>query len=298
MIVGMGVVLAASYEAKAFGVRTAMGGRQALRLCPSAVAVPPRMTAYSEASKAVFAVFDDTTPLVEGISIDEAFLDVGGLRRVVRIAGRDRHPAARRGARAGGPADHGGRRPHEVPRQGGERRRPSPTGCWSWRRAASWRSCTRSRSSGCGASAPRPPPSCTTAASRPSPTSLASVRARSCRSSVRSPGATCTPSPTTVTLAASRSAGAAGRSARSTPSVAAVTVPAPQEDLDAVLVGIVDRVTRRLRAAAPRRAHGRAAAALRRLHPGHPLAHDRRRRRPRPRSCSPPPASCSPRRCR
>jgi DNA polymerase IV len=82
VIVGGGVVLAASYEAKAFGIRTAMGGAQARSLCPWAVVVPPRMSAYSEASKAVFAVFEDTTPLVEGISIDEAFLDVGGLRRV------------------------------------------------------------------------------------------------------------------------------------------------------------------------------------------------------------------------
>jgi DNA polymerase-4 len=75
-------VLAASYEAKAFGVRTAMGGRQARRLCPGAIVVPPRIAAYTEASRAVFAVFDDTTPLVEGLSIDEAFLEVGGLRRV------------------------------------------------------------------------------------------------------------------------------------------------------------------------------------------------------------------------
>ena len=82
VIVGGGVVLAASYEAKAFGVRTAMGGAQARRLCPWAVVVPPRMAAYTEASRAVFAVFEDTTPLVEGLSIDEAFLDVGGLRRV------------------------------------------------------------------------------------------------------------------------------------------------------------------------------------------------------------------------
>ncbi len=92
VIVGGGVVLAASYEAKAFGVRTAMGGAQALRLCPTAAVVPPRFEAYTEASKAVFSVFDDTTPLVEGISIDEAFLDVGGLRRVsgtpVEIAAR------------------------------------------------------------------------------------------------------------------------------------------------------------------------------------------------------------------
>jgi DNA polymerase-4 len=82
VIVGTGVVLAASYEAKAHGVRTAMGGAQARRLCPWAVVVEPRMSAYSEASKAVYRVFENTTPLVEGLSIDEAFLDVGGLRRV------------------------------------------------------------------------------------------------------------------------------------------------------------------------------------------------------------------------
>jgi DNA polymerase-4 len=82
VIVGTWVVLAASYEAKACGVRTAMGGVQARRLCPQAVVVQPRMSAYAEASKAMFEVFDDTTPLVEGLSIDEAFLDVGGLRRI------------------------------------------------------------------------------------------------------------------------------------------------------------------------------------------------------------------------
>jgi DNA polymerase-4 len=82
VIVGGGVVLAASYEAKAYGVRTAMGGGQARRLCPPAIVVEPRMSAYSEASRAVFEVFDDTTPLVEALSIDEAFLDVSGLRRV------------------------------------------------------------------------------------------------------------------------------------------------------------------------------------------------------------------------
>jgi DNA polymerase-4 len=82
VIVGGGVVLSASYEARAYGVRTAMGGRQARALCPFAIVVPPRMSAYSEASKAVFAVFDDTTPLVEPMSIDEAFLDVRGLRQI------------------------------------------------------------------------------------------------------------------------------------------------------------------------------------------------------------------------
>ena len=83
VIVGGGVVLAASYEAKACGVRTAMGGRMARHLCPDAIVVPPRFSAYSAASKAVFEVFRDTTPMVEGLSIDEAFLDVGGLRRLV-----------------------------------------------------------------------------------------------------------------------------------------------------------------------------------------------------------------------
>jgi len=82
VIVGSGVVLAASYEAKAYGVRTAMSGGQARRLCPQAVVVEPRMSAYTEASEAVFTVFRATTPLVEGLSIDEAFLDVGGLRKI------------------------------------------------------------------------------------------------------------------------------------------------------------------------------------------------------------------------
>jgi DNA polymerase-4 len=98
VIVGSGVVLAASYEAKAFGVRCPMGGREARRLCPQAIVVEPRMGAYTEASRAVFEVFENTTPLVEGLSIDEAFLDVGGLRRVsglpVEIARRLRRDVA------------------------------------------------------------------------------------------------------------------------------------------------------------------------------------------------------------
>jgi DNA polymerase-4 len=82
LVGGGGVVLAASYEAKHRGVRTAMGGREARALCPDAVFVPARMSAYSEASKAVFEVFHDTTPLVEALSIDEAFLEVRGLWRI------------------------------------------------------------------------------------------------------------------------------------------------------------------------------------------------------------------------
>ena len=82
VIVGGGVVLAASYEAKAHGVRTAMGGAEARRLCPEAAVVEPRMRAYSEASKAVYEVFEHAAPLVEGLSIDEAFLDVRGMERI------------------------------------------------------------------------------------------------------------------------------------------------------------------------------------------------------------------------
>ncbi len=100
VVVGGGVVLAASYEAKAYGVQGGMGGRRARELCPNAAVVPPRMAVYSEASKAVFDVFNDTTPFVEGISIDEAFLDVGGLRRLsgtpVEIATRLRRQVRER----------------------------------------------------------------------------------------------------------------------------------------------------------------------------------------------------------
>jgi DNA polymerase IV len=82
VIVGSWVVLAASYEARACGVRTAMGAMQARRLCPRAVVVEPRMSAYTDASRAMFRVFEDATPVVEALSIDEAFLDVRGMRRI------------------------------------------------------------------------------------------------------------------------------------------------------------------------------------------------------------------------
>jgi DNA polymerase IV len=100
VIVGGGVVLAASYEAKAYGVRSAMGDAQARRLCPQAIVVRPRMSAYAEASTAMFAVFEQTTPLVEGLSIDEAFLDVRGMRRIsgppIEIAARLRRDVRER----------------------------------------------------------------------------------------------------------------------------------------------------------------------------------------------------------
>jgi DNA polymerase-4 len=82
VIVGGGVVLACSYEAKARGVRSAMGGSKARLLCPDAVVVPPRFSAYVEASRTVREIFDHYAPVVEPLSIDEAFLDVRGLEHI------------------------------------------------------------------------------------------------------------------------------------------------------------------------------------------------------------------------
>ena len=99
-IVGSGVVMAASYEARAYGVRGAMGGAQARRLCPQAIFVEPRFEAYVEASRAVFDVFRETSPVVEGLSLEEAFLDVRGLERIsgspVEIARRLRREVRER----------------------------------------------------------------------------------------------------------------------------------------------------------------------------------------------------------
>jgi DNA polymerase-4 len=95
--VGVGVVMAASYEARVFGVHGGMGGRRARQLCPDLVSVPPRFEAYTEASKALFGLFEDTAPLVEGLSLEEAFLDVRGLER---ISGTPRQIAERLRRRA------------------------------------------------------------------------------------------------------------------------------------------------------------------------------------------------------
>lgn len=97
VVVGPGVVMAASYEARACGIHGGMSARQARRLCPEAVFVSPRFEAYVEASRELFALFRDTAPVVEGVSLEEAFLDVRGLER---ICGPPREIAARLRRRA------------------------------------------------------------------------------------------------------------------------------------------------------------------------------------------------------
>ncbi|GAA3022947.1 DNA polymerase IV [Microbacterium dextranolyticum] len=79
---GRGVVSSASYEARRYGVRSAMGVAQALRLCPQAIVVVPHFERYSALSRQVMGIFQEITPLVEPLSIDEAFLDVSGARRL------------------------------------------------------------------------------------------------------------------------------------------------------------------------------------------------------------------------
>src|SRR5580692_7339233 len=80
---GRGVVAAASYAVRSFGVRSAMPMREALRRCPQAIVVAPRMARYQEVSSRVFEIFREFTPLVEGLSLDEAFLDVTGSERLL-----------------------------------------------------------------------------------------------------------------------------------------------------------------------------------------------------------------------
>jgi DNA polymerase IV len=97
VVVGVGVVMAASYKARAYGIHGGMGGRRARQLCPQLVAVPPRFDAYTEASRALFDLFEETAPLVEGLSLEEAFLDVRGLEH---ISGTPRQIAQRLRRRA------------------------------------------------------------------------------------------------------------------------------------------------------------------------------------------------------
>ena len=105
-----GVVLAATYEVRPFGVRSAMPMARALMLAPEAIVVPPRFTAYAEASEQVFAIFERYTPLIEPLSLDEAFLDVTALADALRLPGGHRRATAPGDRLRGAPAGLGGHR--------------------------------------------------------------------------------------------------------------------------------------------------------------------------------------------
>ncbi len=271
VIVGGGVVLAASYEAKACGVRTAMGGAQARRLCPEAVVVEPRMSAYAEASKAVFEVFGDTTPLVEGLSIDEAFLDVRRAAAASRGTPTEIAVRLRRDVleRVGLPITVGVARTKFLAKVASAVAKPDgllvvpPDG-----ELAFLHPLPVERLWGVGPGDGRR--SSTTGASRRSARSPRSARRRWCRCSGRASGRHLhalahnrDPRPVQV-----------GRRRRSIGSQRALgRSPTSPGALDAVLVALVDRVTRRMRGRRAGRPHRRAPPALRRLLPGDPLAH-------------------------
>ena len=220
------------------------GRSQARQLCPWAIVVEPRMSAYSEASKAVFAVFENTTPLVEGLSIDEAFLDVGGLRRVSGTPTRSRSGCARTSSnRSGCPSPSAWPAPSSWPRWPAGW--PSPTACWWCRPPRSCRSCIRWPSSGCGGRAGHRgqaarPRHHHRGRGRADPRAGAGVDARP---GIRPPPPRAGPQP--------RPSPGAGRSP---PAVDRVTAgPWPLGEVARGdrhrLVGVVDRVTRRMRAA-------------------------------------------------
>ena len=240
-------------------------------------------------------VFDDTSPLVEGLSIDEAFLDVRGLERIsgtpAEIAARLR----RDGARAGRAADHGRRREHEVPREGGERRRQARRPA---RRAARRRArlpapaagrAALGRRAGDGGEAPR----ARDHDGRRGRRARRGGARRRCSAARRA--GTCTRSPTTAT----RGRVQVGRRRRSIGSQRALgRVADVAAEVDAALVALVDRVTRRHARRRPRRPHGRAAPALRRLLARDALAHAAAARPRTRRRSSPRRAGCSRPRCR
>ena len=147
---------AANYEARRYGVNSAMPMAMALRRCPNAVVVPVRMRRYAELSAQVMAIFDDMTPLVEPLGIDEAFLDVSGAAKAARLAPRRRGAAARPRARGDGADLLGRRRIDEVRRQTRLRAVQAQRSARRPGRGRRWRSCIRCRSARSGASAPRP----------------------------------------------------------------------------------------------------------------------------------------------
>ena len=255
------------------GVRTPMGGGQARALCPQAVVVAPRFPAYVEASKAVFAVFDDTTPLVEGLRRSTRRSSTcrawGGC---VGHASPDRRPPAPPGPRRGRPrpSPSAWPAPSSWPRWPAPW--PSPTACWSCRPTASCTSCTlpveRLWGVGQGHAAAR-------AGAHHGRRGGPSARGRAgrhARPARRAPPARWR---TTATPGRSRSS----RRRRSIGSQRARAVASQPHPLrawpEATVIALVDRVTRRMRDAGRvgRTVTLRSCAST--TSPGHPVAHAR-----------------------
>ena len=247
-----------------------MGEKQAKRLCPHAIVVPPRMSAYSEASKAVFEVFEDTTPLVEGLSIDEAFLDVRGLERLAGPPTRSRSDSS--GA---------------CSRRSGCRSRSASRARSSWPRS-------RARSRSRTACSPSPPGE-ELAFLHPLPVErlwgVGRVTAGKLHDrGLRTVGQVAALDEALLVYMLGQASGRhlhalahnrdprrvqTGRRRRSIGSQRALgRRPKSFAEIDSSVVAIVDRIARRLRTRPETVSHRRPAASVRRLHPGDTLADD------------------------
>ena len=246
VLVGMGVVLAASYEAKAFGVRTAMSERQARGLCPHAASSSRASPRSRRRARLVFEVFEDTTPLVEGLSIDEAFLDVRGMERGFGTPARDRASGFAATCWSGSACRSRSASPGRSSWPRWRARSRNRTACSSSRPTRSSRSCIRFRWSGSGVSARSPPRSCARAGSRRCARSRCCRSPCSCRCSAAASGRHLHALAHNLDPRPVRTGRGAARSARSAHSAGRRR---SAEALDAALIGLVDRVTRRLRAA-------------------------------------------------
>jgi DNA polymerase IV len=180
-----GVVSTCSYEARRFGVHSAMPSVVAERLCPGAVWLPGRMALYVEVSHRIREILERHSPLVEPLSIDEAFLDLTGIARDLADGRRIAAGSSRRSASASAsPARRAWRRTSSWPRSPPTSR--SPTGSSSSRSRRSRRASGRSPSSASGASDRRRPSAFASRGSRPSRTSRTRPKGASRGSSAKS----------------------------------------------------------------------------------------------------------------